>query len=293
MLLARLREKYHPFFWLRRSALGSALLAAMDFPLPWRFRGIAFPVWVRSVRHASFILLGPDAERRLYDGILVAATVAETRRIWDVGANIGWYSWVLLSCLPEAEAVLLEPDPVNLALLARTARPMGARAAIVAAAAGDRTGYRPFAVDRMTGATGSLVLEDTFLRRHYGRSAPLVEVRSIRLDELLGRFEPPDLLKIDVEGAERLVIAGAGAVLAEQPVVVYETSAENRDALSAHFAALGYELFDAEGYGRAEQLSPNVLAWPQRLAGRRNALLAAWRSRTREYREGPPPITQS
>jgi FkbM family methyltransferase len=292
MLLARLREKYHPFFWLRRSPLGRAALGALDFPLPWRFSGIPFPVWVRSVRHASLVLLGPDAERPLYDCIQAAAAIGETRRIWDVGANIGWYSWVLLSRSPEAKAVLLEPDPVNLALLARTARRLGARAEIVAAAAGDRTGHRPFAIDRMTGATGSLVVEDTFLGRHYGRKTGLLEVRSIRLDELLGRFEPPDLLKIDVEGAERLVVAGAGAVLAHQPVVVYETSAANRDALSAHFGALGYSLFDAEGYGRAEQLSPNVLAWPKRLADRRDALLGEWRSRA-EPSDQVPPITVS
>jgi FkbM family methyltransferase len=290
MLLARLRERYHPFFWLRRSALGSALLAAMDFPLPWRFAGIPFPVWVRSVRHASLVLLGPDAERPLYDCIQSAAAIAETRSLWDVGANIGWYSWALLSRTPEARAVLLEPDPANLALLTRTARRLGARATIVPAAAGDRTGHRPFAVDRMTGATGSLLVQDTFLGRHYGRKAPVLEVQSVRLDELLERFEPPDLLKIDVEGAERLVIAGAGAVLARQPVVVYETSAANRDALAAHFAALGYELFDAEGYGRAEQLSPNVLAWPKRLADRSDALLAAWRSRMRRDSEGLPSI---
>jgi FkbM family methyltransferase len=278
MLLARLRDKYHPLFWLRRSRVASALLAALDFPLRWRFDGIRFPVWVRSVRHASLILLGAEAERPLNDCILCAAAVAESRRIWDVGANIGWYSWVLLSRTPESRAVLLEPDPSNLALLARTARRFGERAVILPHAAGDRTGRLQFAADPVTGATGSLMVEDTFLGRHYGRKSRLLEVQSVRLDDLLARFGPPDLLKIDVEGAERLVIAGAAAVLRHQPVMIYETIAANREVLSAELAALGYALFDAEGYGRVEQLSPNVLAWPARLADRTDALLAAWRS---------------
>jgi FkbM family methyltransferase len=287
MLLARLRDRYHPFFWLRRSRLGRAALGALDFPIPWRFSGIPFPVWVRSVRHASFILLGPDAERPLYDCILSAAAIAETRRIWDVGANIGWYSWALLSRLPGAEAVLLEPDPANLALLGRTARRLEGRATILPFAAGDRTTRLPFAADPLTGATGSLMVADTFLGRHYGRPTRMTEVQSVRLDELLERHAPPDLLKIDVEGAERLVIAGAGAVIAHQPVVVYETSAANRDVLTAHFTAAGYGLFDAEGYGRVEQVSPNVLAWPSRLAGRKEALLAAWRSGSEPSDQGP------
>ncbi|HXV24520.1 MAG TPA: FkbM family methyltransferase [Alphaproteobacteria bacterium] len=224
-------------------------------------------------------MLGARVDAALNDAFVSAVRAAPIRRLWDVGANMGWYSWVFLSHVVDGQAVLLEPDPANLDLLRRTARRLGARATILPLAAGDRTGSAPFVRDPLTGATGSLVLEEYFLARHYGRREGTIDVETTRLDDLLGRFEAPDLIKIDVEGAERLVFAGAPSLLDRQPVVVYETTAANREHLAALLIGHGYLLFDAEGYGRREQTSPNVLAWPARLHDRTGELVAVWRSR--------------
>ena len=247
-----------------------------DFPLPWRFRRIPVPVWVRSVRHAALLMLGWRAEAPLNDCFLSAAATAQALRLWDVGANIGWYSWIFLSQSPHAEAILLEPDPTNLKLVRRTARRLEGRATILPVAAGDRTGRMLFAADTVTGATGSIMVEDTFLTRHYRRNGGMLEVETVRLDDLRQRFPPPDFIKIDVEGAELLVMDGAASILRSQPVVIYETTAANRNGMAARFAELGYRLFDAEGYGCREQVSPNVLAWPPRLENRTAALMAEW-----------------
>ncbi|MCI0431870.1 MAG: hypothetical protein L0210_15175, partial [Rhodospirillales bacterium] len=52
-----------------------------------------------------------------------------------------------------------------------------------------------------------------------------------------------------------------------------------REHLAALLTGLGYDLFDAEGYGRREQISPNILAWPERLRGDTARLLEEWQAR--------------
>jgi FkbM family methyltransferase len=195
-----IRARFHPLFRLRRSPLGAALLSGVDLPLPWRFRGVPFPIWLRCVRHASLVLLGARAEAALNDAFRSAATVGHLLRLWDVGANIGWYSWTFLSSMAQRHALLLEPDPDNLALLHRTVRHLVTRATILPLAASDHSGSARFATDPLTGATGSLVTHDTFLARHYGEEGGSLEVATTRLDDLLGCFGAPDFIKIDVEG---------------------------------------------------------------------------------------------
>jgi FkbM family methyltransferase len=217
------------------------------------------------------VLLGARAEAALNDAFRSAATVGHLLRLWDVGANIGWYSWTFLSSMAQRHALLLEPDPDNLALLHRTVRRLVTRATILPLAASDHSGSARFATDPLTGATGSLVTHDTFLARHYGREGDSLEVATTRLDDLVGCFGAPDFIKIDVEGAEHLVFAGASVLLRAQPVIIYETTSANRDRLTALLTGLGYRLFDAEGYGQHEQVSP--MCWRGQLAsiiGQRN-----------------------
>ena len=49
------------------------------------------------------------------------------RSFWDVGANIGYYTWLMKSARPEIEAVLMEPLPANPAMIAETIRRNPAR----------------------------------------------------------------------------------------------------------------------------------------------------------------------
>ncbi len=224
-------------------------------------------------------MLGTQVDAALNAAFVSVIKVGRPQRLWDVGANMGWYSWTFLSHVADGQVVLLEPDPDNLELLRRTARRVGARATILPMAASDRTGSARFARDPFTGATGSLIVGETFLARHYGRSGGVVDVKTTRLDDLLDRFAAPDIIKIDVEGAEHLVFAGGQGLLRSQPVVIYESTSANREHLAALLTGLGYDLFDAEGYGRREQISPNILAWPERLRGDTARLLEEWQAR--------------
>jgi len=113
-------------------------------------------------------------------------------RAFDVGSNNGWYAMVL-SRLTGQQAVAFDFDPECLARIERNlARNAGADVRLVAA-------YVTATVDRAQGT-------DTLDR--------------LAFEELW----VPDLLKIDVEGAELSVLHGAQRILAQRrPHLVIET----------------------------------------------------------------------
>ena len=70
----------------------------------------------------------------------------------------------------------------------------------------------------------------------------------VTLDSLLESFRAPGVLKIDVEGAEAVVLAGAERILAEVcPVIHVEVGDETTDAVTSSLRRHGYRLFDADG----------------------------------------------
>lgn len=180
---------------------------------------------------------------------------------YDVGANVGYTSLLLARAVgPAGNVVAFEPEARNLARLAGhlAANAEGARVAIVAAAAGPRQGAARL---RLHPSTSMGKLEGAAGRdRGYQGSAP---VRLISLDGFAKRYRPPpNLVKIDVEGAEGLVLAGMRSTLEHaRPVVLLEL--HGRKAARQAWRILrnhGYAIFQmGDGYPRVK--SPTSLPW--------------------------------
>ena len=117
--------------------------------------------------------------------------------IVDLGANTGLAALWLLSQHPSARIICVEPAPDNAALLRWNVRAT-ARAIVVQACVGARP--RRVAIASSSGEWGYAMHEN-------GR--PGVEVDCITLDSVLaaGGFKYIDLLKCDIEGAERELFA--------------------------------------------------------------------------------------
>ena len=74
-----------------------------------------------------------------------------------------------------------------------------------------------------------------------------IVVPSATLDTLATRFPLPDVLKIDVEGAELEVLSASGTVLRQaRPVILCEVSEAASDGATAILRSAGYRLFDGE-----------------------------------------------
>ena len=142
------------------------------------------------------------------------------RVIYDIGAYRGGWARVAAEVFPAAQFVLFEANADHAAELAAS----GHRHAIAALGAEDG-GARAFHVPRAGDATGaSLYVENT---SHYAATNLQVrEVATARLDTLVTRerLPAPDLVKIDVQGAELDVLAGAGATLAAASALIIEVS---------------------------------------------------------------------
>ena len=154
----------------------------------------------------------------------------------DVGANIGLTSIPVLREVPTSRVLSFEPSPNSLPYLQRTRRECAFqdRWDVLGKAAGDSEGTVQFCIaDPRYGALDGL--KDT--RR--GGELHAVHVPVTTLDTEWRRLGSPRVscLKIDVEGAEALVLAGAeGIVSHERPYVLLEWHRVN---LAAHGIDVG------------------------------------------------------
>ena len=136
----------------------------------------------------------------------------------DVGANYGSHSLLMLAA--KVPTVSFEPNPACHERLRAWGKANGLEPRIEACALGDRDGKIAFAFPE----------RDTWLGHVIGAGdedvagLTRIEVPMRRLDDM-GDTIPPGrtLIKLDAEGAEPLILAGASAfIAARQPMIVFE-----------------------------------------------------------------------
>jgi FkbM family methyltransferase len=202
---------------------------------------------------------------------LAAEVIRPGDMVWDVGANMGLFSFAAaVAAGPEGRVLAVEPDTELAGLLRRSAAEGAGRAPVevLPAAVSDDLSVARFHVARRNRATSHLAGFGSAMTGGV-RSTQLVP--TVTLDWLAGRFPVPDVLKIDVEGAELAVLSGGGGVLARSPTVICEVCAQNTGAVTDILAGHGYTLYDGErrGGGRVPVAAApfNTLAIVARRAG--------------------------
>jgi FkbM family methyltransferase len=164
-------------------------------------------------------------------------------RCLDVGANVGVHTIRLAKLAgPDGAVTAIEPDP-ELARRARGNVQLNevTNVRVIQAAAADRAAtallYRPGTAD--TNRARASLLHHTYL------TGQTQEVPTVTLDELCP--DPVALIKIDVEGAEADVVAGAAATIArDHPAIIFEYAPQalGREVSSPFgwLAEQGYEM---------------------------------------------------
>jgi FkbM family methyltransferase len=145
--------------------------------------------------------------------------------VWDVGANVGAVS-LLCARQGAARVLAFEPADANLVRLEehRWANPgVASLIEVIPVAVSDADGETELLVGD-AGAEAQIVGQGMHLWHDSKDGARAITVRTILLDSLLNDSRPgPAILKIDVEGAEELVLNGARRVLRQcRPAVVLE-----------------------------------------------------------------------
>lgn len=149
--------------------------------------------------------------------------VGKLRNVVDVGANTGQWSGVLLNLVTPEKLIIVEPLPDAFAVLQKK---FGNDRCVELhnAAIGEREGVETLKITRDT--TGASLLQPREeMRAVIGSNWTItseVEVKMTTLDRLLVDLAEVSLLKIDVQGYEKGVFAGAKQTLAKTKFLLVE-----------------------------------------------------------------------
>ena len=147
-----------------------------------------------------------------------------TKVAYDVGANLGYVTLALAHGMKNGGKVFaFEPVPGNVEFLKEVAslNRLEERVAIFPLALGNAQGQQQFI---MWGSSAMHLLESAINGQDAAR-CPSMMVEGSTLDSVVfeRKLPPPDLIKIDVEGAEALVLEGASRLLsAHAPIIILE-----------------------------------------------------------------------
>jgi FkbM family methyltransferase len=218
------------------------------------FPRIAYPVVRGPLRGARFVLgtlAGGGGGATVYFNMIEAEqtaafinTLSDGQMLFDVGANVGYYT-ILGSRLvgPRGKVIAIEPVLRNLVYLHQHIRLNKAiNVSVVSAACSDTLSLSVFSSGHNF-ATGYLLADRPAQNDSKGNWFLVPTVTIDALVEQMGA--PPDVIKVDVEGAELSVLKGAQVTLSKvKPRVFLSTHSDAlRSACMAYLKGFGY-LFD-------------------------------------------------
>ena len=210
----------------------------------------------------SLLLFG---QRELDHKVMLEQALKPGMRIFDIGANIGYYVLMQLKLIgPEGRIVAVEPSPSNVALLQRNLALNGLeeRVTVLEGAVSDATETRSFHLAHQSNL-------NTFHTDGSGAvhlSGETIEVATTTVPALAEDYGPPDLIRMDVEGHEVAVMRGllpavqAGSMA---PMIIFETHLSRYGAQNDMAGVLS-SLFDA-GY-RIRCLASSQASGTKRIA---------------------------
>ena len=241
--------------WVRRSLGFSPRITIYSLPT-WE-RIAAGPLAGRPLlieRHGNGAwedMIAGRFDAEIYS-FLATALPAHNVVIWDVGAHFGFHTLGFASIVgPGGRVVAFEPNPSNRERLERNLErnvDLAARIAILPYALADRDGDSPLVLSRdiESGASSMSFLDGTTSSAETATAGRWdTVVVPVRTADGLVRDDAaaaPHVIKIDVEGAELLVLRGAEEIMRTvRPTLIVE----------AHSAKLTFEIqrwLDARDY---------------------------------------------
>jgi len=186
-------------------------------------------------------------ERRLIAGTyepwihnLLPHILRDGMSMWDVGAHIGYYVITACALSPTGHHLAVEPDPANVERLRHNLALNSLTVEVIEAAVSDRAQNVRFDSNSALGR----------IRDSGDRTVPAVP-----LDALLNEHAPPQLVMMDIEGAEGMVIPAATRLLDEvRPTWLLELHGEGGAAAYETLVDHGYSVRQSQP-GDAEHLA--------------------------------------
>jgi FkbM family methyltransferase len=190
---------------------------------------------VGSSNHGCWLGSYEFRKRQVFEGVIVWESI-----VFDIGAHVGFYT-LLTSVLvgPNGKVYAFEPMPENIYYLKEHLRiNQISNVRIIEAAVSDRCGVAQFKKTNNS-YTGHLSLEGD------------ISIETVSLDELISKdiLPAPHYIKIDVEGAEMNVLAGARCFLMKNhPTLFLATHGDKIHKQCCQLlGSIGYHLIPIDG----------------------------------------------
>ena len=224
-----------------------------EFTLPggegFRYEGLPEDLLGRALYWGGLTYWEPETLR-------AASVIARRARdFWDVGANTGPYTLLASAVNPGITTWAFEPVPAVFARLRANVALNGwaPRCHLLDVAVGRTAGPARLHVPAGPVLPTSATVDARGFR---GIRGSLVEVRTIRLADVIDEDTPVDWVKIDVEGYEDAVLEGMGDALGRRrPAIIVECIPDGPGArVERILRRFGYRFFHLTAAGPVEQV---------------------------------------
>jgi FkbM family methyltransferase len=228
-----------------------------------KVQGRSIPLLVTPDAQLKYLRIGAQA----FDHDLIRIAETQLRvdsRVWDIGANVGVFTFAAASVAAQGMVLAVEADIWLAGLLRRTAAMQvhaDRRVCILPAAVSDMNGVASFIIAERGRASNAL--EAAGGRSQMGGARERQHVPTLTLDTLLQTFPAPDFVKMDVEGAELMVLQGAARLITEvRPRFYIEVGREVAESIWRIFQDAGYAALSPEGRRLESSCVHNTFFFP-------------------------------
>ena len=238
-------------------------------------RGKVLERWITVNGKTIPLLISPDAQLKYlklgsgafdHDLINIAEQhLTENSNVWDVGANVGVFSFAAASIAHKGTVVSIEADIWLANILRKSAmfkEYSNNTICVLPVAISNDNSVASFMVAERGRASNAL--EVVGGRSQMGGVREKQYVPTLTLDSLLNTFPPPDFVKIDVEGAEYMVLQGAKNLIKNiRPKFYIEVGSNVSIKILNLFQSSGYVAYDPQGNKLTDSCAPNTLFCPE------------------------------
>ena len=257
-----------PLHLLRKTKVFQALLSSqLNNPKLYEL-GYSHRVALRPFTHASIRWRKQQLEPGINKLVTNIAKELDNQNdqgwFFDVGANVGLYTWEVRKVCPTRKILAFEPDPENIKLLEKTLRGANLQnVEICKCALSNQLAEVSFFQDNLTSATGCVAGKDKpWIEQYLNGSANEIRVKTETLDSVVRQDRSPSLIKIDVEGHEVEVLQGARNTLSEaKPLMIIDSFPPKQSTVLSLLDELGYQSMDADRHASINPKTTNLFAW--------------------------------
>lgn len=241
-MLNRIREKFHPVFWLMKFNFFRSIF---KFKLIYLKKSKIFGnFFLYFPRNLNFIINLINYEKETFDFIKKInhqKNLTNTSFI-DIGGNIGLYSFFFKKFY-NTKIFIFEPDIENLLLLLKTKQKNNYDNFIILPfAISNKRVISKFLVDDVSGLTGTLS-EERNVPQVRMKLNKKIDVFCEKLDTYKNLINKVSWIKIDIEGHELEALEGMMELIKEsQPNLIIESNEKNIPEISKKLDLYEYKI---------------------------------------------------